>query len=442
MPKLSESFVSSFEYIPPKDPELLLYDFYFLVAYADPKAFDKNEEQYAVRTAIETCVNHLHVHMQAALKYACSCELNHAWDAGKLAEHPKYLLDLPDDAQKFLLKYYKIYTERANDFISQMDPRFIDSQDVLQRDETLRKEKTPPFSTTRGSERNEAYMCVTLAQKKLGYTNQQVALVFKVAFENLPWMGGYGGKAWANIAETLYKLYVSEKLQEKIIWIDHAYDLQHNTGSIFTKLKSYYKAPGWHWIRKALDWKKYTTDLRRFYDMVSPGLKPLVGFIAYKKRLFLDQLEDPPQLPDDKFSWVGKYVKIKPEVKQGFYNSVDSVRGEVGILKHSQDLPDKVVEKYPGAVLVIVQFPSAPAWVGLSNEIEVAEQEKKESQPEKESEKETIPVEELLGEEFSFEVGEFVALKNPIQKGRSWGAFLNIGIVKAKHFSEIGRAHV
>lgn len=61
MPKLSESFVSSFEYIPPKDPELLLYDFYFLVAYADPKAFDKNEEQYAVRTAIETCVNHLQI---------------------------------------------------------------------------------------------------------------------------------------------------------------------------------------------------------------------------------------------------------------------------------------------------------------------------------------------------------------------------------------------
>jgi hypothetical protein len=89
----------------------------------------------------------------------------------------------------------------------------------------------------------------------------------------LSWAGAYGGKPWANICDGWQKLKNSPK-EQLSIWIDHIYDLQHNTDTVFNKLQSYYKeSEGWSWIKRALDFKFKSTNVYQFFDKVSPDLK-------------------------------------------------------------------------------------------------------------------------------------------------------------------------
>ena len=67
-----------------------------------------------------------------------------------------------------------------------------------------------------------------------------------------------GGEAWANICEGWLKLnnISDSNISELYIWIDHVYDLQHNTGIIFDKIDDYYIDNSVEWIKNALDLKR------------------------------------------------------------------------------------------------------------------------------------------------------------------------------------------
>ena len=64
----------------------------------------------------------------------------------------------------------------------------------------------------------------------------------KMIFTRLPWIGYYGGKAWADATDTtskLSKIIKSGKGGYKLIqYIDHIYDLQHNSGTLLNKSPS------------------------------------------------------------------------------------------------------------------------------------------------------------------------------------------------------------
>jgi hypothetical protein len=93
------------------------------------------------------------------------------------------------------------------------------------------------------------------AQKQLMPTSY-----YEILFNQYPFFPGYGGSNWADIAKTCRKLEEYSQLlknknlenfNELEILLDHAFDLVHNNGSIFTKNKSVMK-----WILSALNTKR------------------------------------------------------------------------------------------------------------------------------------------------------------------------------------------
>ena len=88
------------------------------------------------------------------------------------------------------------------------------------------------------------------------------------AFKDLNWSAAYGGTAWAAISQGYIDLRkaldnynpqapspTSESAEKLIAAIDHAFDLEHNTGTVLNKVK-YFDEGGYDWIKKALDEKR------------------------------------------------------------------------------------------------------------------------------------------------------------------------------------------
>jgi len=87
------------------------------------------------------------------------------------------------------------------------------------------------------------------------------------------WSPNYGGLAWGNICDAWFSLYNAKSINDIAVYIDHIYDIQHNTGTIFSKLSSYYNtsnelfrgSKGYDWIYKLLDMKAQATSV---YDLL------------------------------------------------------------------------------------------------------------------------------------------------------------------------------
>ena len=121
------------------------------------------------------------------------------------------------------------------------------------------------------------------AIKKLNVLPADLMNMFKEAFMS-DWFvrqfaeSHYGGKAWAMVADAYTKLSVATTQGEQMVAIDHVYDLEHNNGTLFTKIKEYSGDGGYKWIRLALDFKRNIRDSFSLYNQVSPGLR---GPFAY-----------------------------------------------------------------------------------------------------------------------------------------------------------------
>lgn len=107
----------------------------------------------------------------------------------------------------------------------------------------------------------------------------------KYIFENLEFTELHGGPAWGRIVEAYFRLTQATKPPEMFVAIDHVYDLQHNTGTIFNKITSYASNTGYDWLKQALDYKaiiKHPSDL---LDHVSPEMRKLAQLAIQIKKL-------------------------------------------------------------------------------------------------------------------------------------------------------------
>lgn len=57
--------------------------------------------------------------------------------------------------------------------------------------------------------------------------------------------------------------------------IDHIYDLQHNTSTVFDKVQTYAKQGGYEWLMRALDHKAEIKDPREIINLVSSKMREL-----------------------------------------------------------------------------------------------------------------------------------------------------------------------
>lgn len=125
------------------------------------------------------------------------------------------------------------------------------------------------------------------AAAKTAWKNDDVGFAefAKVAFHApgvIKWNSAYGGKAWARIANGWLKLNEANTRQELFIWIDHIFDLAHNTGTMLNKVQRYAKNGSWTWIKQALDYKR--DSKKPFSDLLtktSPQMKYLARMIKF-----------------------------------------------------------------------------------------------------------------------------------------------------------------
>lgn len=265
---------SNFNYKLPKDPEQILYDFYFLTAFGEEISGRNMNANYAIEEASNLVVEMLHKHMTNAVFFAVCAEIRHLFDYFRLDGIDK---KLTKNQFEFLQEYYKEYLVFNGIRHDKMGPLGLTGLvEPSKRDRELLSKEDP-------GNRLASYKAVKSMIKKFGWSNSQFSIFAEDVFNAKGWSSSYGGAPWASIAEALYKLERAGKKQEKIIWIDHAYDLQHNTDTVFNKLKLYYKTGGYSWIKKALDWKRDVTDLKAFYKKVSTQLRPMVAYISKTK---------------------------------------------------------------------------------------------------------------------------------------------------------------
>lgn len=325
MKKLLESFLSSFNYDLPKDPEKMLYDFYFMVGYLykdaskeaiDPYFIQKSnneivQREYAekknIQLSVEACVNKLREHMIKAVTFSLSCEFRHVFD-GHVSNIEEGIVKIPPKYAQFFNDYIFLFRGISSDYSK--NSSYIDRPSTYIKRSSFRKEL--------GNEdiRKKSFAAVRKAMKDLNFSFADFAQTMKYAYnpDLFVWSGAFGGRAWMKIATALYRLIKAETTGDRIVWIDHVYDLQHNTGSVFNKLQTYYKnSGGYEWLGQALDWKRDAKNVYDYYDKVSYTLKPIVAW--YLKTNTGATIEDITDINSPYYQNIVNQNKVNPEKK-------------------------------------------------------------------------------------------------------------------------------
>jgi hypothetical protein len=131
-----------------------------------------------------------------------------------------------------------------------------------------------------------SYQAAKKAIKETGGNVIDFARMAADAFEDLNWSASYGGDKWAEIAKGYVDLRQalnnynpeapspsSESAERLIAAIDHAFDLEHNTGTVLNKVK-YFDVKGYNWIKTALDDKR-DADMYSIASKASSDMRKL-----------------------------------------------------------------------------------------------------------------------------------------------------------------------
>ena len=247
--ELNEKLGMGKEYQVPKDREERLYDFYALtMVYPTEYSFNdsQEDEKYYFNDALEKITTTLLKDFETVLRFSISSELGH------LGTDTAYFD--PETDSPYVQEYGSVLKELldANEDMDETDLEYSERYAIL-------KKMFPDINDFKD---------------------------FAIASfdeENVEWENEFGGDAWLKIAKGLRQVLTAKekKLGDKIVTIDHVYDLQHNNATVFNKVKQYYKYGGHEWLAHALDKKRDVTEPHELIKHVSGPLKrPLTA--AYK----------------------------------------------------------------------------------------------------------------------------------------------------------------
>lgn len=137
----------------------------------------------------------------------------------------------------------------------------------------------------------------------------------------------YGGKPWANAVDSWMKLHNASSLREMQIWIDHIYDIQHNTGNVLDKNAAYNNGN----FERALELKKSANSAGEILQYASP----------YVKKLAQQYLRSHAGISTDKAKslWSGPHKEVNPKVHDLGH---DDDQFFAGMNKQMASLPRKI----------------------------------------------------------------------------------------------------
>jgi transcription antitermination factor NusG/ribosomal protein L7/L12 len=245
-----------------------------------------------------------------AVMFSISAELRHLYDSER--NKPKLLIERvkkelgPKEAS--LLRNYTLALRN------------------LQNPETAEIMDRIHIPTT-AKNSDDGYTTSYKALKHAGGTDEEWAKLASWLFYNAKWGSSYGGKAWGGIADGWTHLNDAETPNKIIAYIDHVYDLQHNTGSVFTKLKSYRKDNKYDWIQKSLDHKRDLVSPHEMFEHISPSMREVakIGIKLKTGKTFLDFEKDWPEI-----------LKKKAEI----YNQMQQSQYEKKKAEHEKNYPN------------------------------------------------------------------------------------------------------
>lgn len=280
--QLTEDFLSGYEYEIPKDKEKLLYDFYmstllFPPPTSGPGAVIADEDlAYTVEHTRKKLYDALKKELLNAVFFSLSAEIRHVFDRDNFDHFKKYLT--PEEQKIF--KKYAMEWAAFQQFKMKPDVNF----DAGMREVAKRMK-----------ENKEDYYYSTKAALVADPSRRKMVEIYEKLYDKADWRSSYGGPAWAKIAKAWLKLDDAQDTLHQMVWIDHVYDLQHNTDTVFNKLKSYTKSGSYSWIKKALDYKFQIKNPYELFqnNRISYSMRTLAGYAIknWKNTTLNDWLE-------------------------------------------------------------------------------------------------------------------------------------------------------
>ncbi len=276
---LAEAGFGSYVYIVPEDKEQRLYDFYMLSYLPSPEILrDKSLDLAAsVAETREILIPKLKSAMLNAAFYSIACEARYIIErtaGGKKAPVLKQMassgLFTPSEIKKveeYWDRYWKLHKGSSARSLGL----------------SVKGEKRRYMDLENHEDRDNSYRAAIHTFKDDPQTYVKFA---SWGFHNRPWHSGFGGYNWGRIADNWLNLFNAHRIaaQNKrdpllvdTIYIDVLYSLQHNTGKMLNKVKSYAKNGRYTWIDRALD-KKFGADSPyEMFDDISSQMRTLAA---------------------------------------------------------------------------------------------------------------------------------------------------------------------
>lgn len=242
-------------YVVSTNPQTLLYDFYVLSYLTtlplqpSEKGFtgtligrDPQEIKLDIQNAENLLLPALQKQLSNALFIAICAEIRHVLDNRQ--DWSKY-------AKNKLVKNY-IRNYKA---LRELPSEFKPTRGIVE-----------PRLQPKEASYTQSYQAAIKAINESGSTKEEFARIASDMFRTMKWSSAYGGEKWAQIADAYNLLNKTPQTNQQLqVAIDHAYDLQHNTGAVLNKVKNYYIDNSIGWLSMALDFK---ANLKSVYDLL------------------------------------------------------------------------------------------------------------------------------------------------------------------------------
>lgn len=184
----------------------------------------------------------------------------------------RHIKDRPQNYAKTPLATSKVFKNYYRNFL------LLDKN--LPQEFELRNLREPKGAIPKAEGYKRSYQAAVKAIKETNSTPYEFVKMCQYAFGNMSWAPSYGGKNWANICGG-YLLLSDAKTKDQVsVAIDHAYDLEHNTGAALNKVKDFYITDekgkeDFTWMSDALDLKRDATSMKKLVDRCSGDMKRL-----------------------------------------------------------------------------------------------------------------------------------------------------------------------
>jgi hypothetical protein len=137
-----------------------------------------------------------------------------------------------------------------------------------------------------------------------------IEITTKLFREDNFWEESYGGEPWAQIGEAWLQLdtIVPTDYNKLAVYIDHIYDLEHNTGTVFNKIQRYHQDieqdksitsdsmfQGYQWISELLDFKAALNNPYDLLPRTSSSMQKLASPVLKAAGYTRDTMQNPDE---------------------------------------------------------------------------------------------------------------------------------------------------